>query len=79
MKPNHLCTKLLPSVTSLRSLPRGSRADLSLYWWVLSPTAGVSGDLVAEDLEHQRRELHAVLGLEGEAAVLLGVLLVQAP
>lgn len=34
--------------------------------------------LAAEHLQHQRRELHAVLGLEGERAVLLGVLLVQA-
>ena len=37
-----------------------------------------SGDLVAKHLEQEGRELHAALGLEGEAAVLLGVLLVQA-
>lgn len=34
--------------------------------------------LAAKHLQHQRGELHAVLGLEGERAVLLGVLLVQA-
>lgn len=64
--------------------PGGGRADFSLYfgdsprasgWW---RWGGESGDLVAENLEHQRGELHAVLGLEGEAAVLLGVLLVEA-
>ena len=37
-----------------------------------------SGDLVAKHLEQEGRELHAALGLEREAAVLLGVLLVQA-
>ena len=37
-----------------------------------------SGDLVAKHLEQEGRELHAGLGLEGEAAVLLGVLLIQA-
>ena len=37
-----------------------------------------SGDLVAKHLEHEGRELHAALGLEGEGAVLLGMLLVQA-
>lgn len=34
--------------------------------------------LTAKHFQHQRGELHAVLGLEGERAVLLGVLLVQA-
>ena len=37
-----------------------------------------SGDLVAKHLEQEGCELRAGLGLEGEAAVLLGVLLVQA-
>lgn len=38
-----------------------------------------SGDLVAKDFKDQRSELHAVFRQEGEAAVLLGMLLVQAP
>lgn len=37
-----------------------------------------SGDLIAKHLKHKGRELHAALRLEGEAAVLLGVLLVEA-
>lgn len=37
-----------------------------------------SGNLVAKHLQHQRCELHAALRLEGEAAVLLGVLLIEA-
>lgn len=38
-----------------------------------------SGDFIAEDFQDQWCELHAVLRLEGEAAVLFGVLLVEAP
>lgn len=37
-----------------------------------------SGDLIAKHLQHKGRELHAALRLEGETAVLLGVLLVEA-
>lgn len=37
-----------------------------------------SGDLVAKHLEHEGRELHAAVRLEGEAAVLLRVLLIEA-
>lgn len=36
------------------------------------------GDLATKHLQHQRGELHAVLGLEGQGAVLFGVLLVEA-
>lgn len=36
------------------------------------------GDFAAEHLQHQRGELHAVLRLEGQGAVLFGVLLVEA-
>lgn len=38
-----------------------------------------SGDLIAEHLQHKGCELHAILGLEGEGAVLFGVFLVEAP
>lgn len=37
-----------------------------------------SGDLIAKHLKYKGRELHAALRLEGETAVLLGVLLVEA-
>lgn len=37
-----------------------------------------SGDLIAKHLKHEGRELRAALRLEGETAVLLGVLLVEA-
>lgn len=37
-----------------------------------------SGDLIAEHLQHEGRELHAILRLEGEGAVLFGVFLVEA-
>lgn len=36
------------------------------------------GDLSTEDLQHERCQLHAVFGLEGEGAVLFRMLFVQA-
>lgn len=37
-----------------------------------------SGNVIAKDFNNQRREFHAVLRLEGDAAILLGMLLVEA-
>lgn len=44
---------------------------------VFPPPPAVLRHLAAEHLQDERGELHAVLGLEGKRAVLLGVLLVQ--
>uniref|UniRef100_A0A2D4LPM0 Uncharacterized protein n=1 Tax=Micrurus spixii TaxID=129469 RepID=A0A2D4LPM0_9SAUR len=40
---------------------------------------GDSGDFIAKDFKDQWSELHAMFRQEGDAAILLGMLLVQAP
>lgn len=49
-----------------------------IYANIYPPLPAVLRHLAAKHFQDQRGELHAVLGLEGERAVLLGVLLVQA-
>lgn len=71
----HLVHPAHPQLPPSIFTPRwGSRLQLPLR----HRGSEVLGHFAAEHLQHQRGELHAVLRLEGQRAVLFGVLLVEA-